>query len=1135
MSQDNCHSMQPSGKGTNRVNRLLESLLPGFVAVDERKIEDLKDFAIKIAAQLKFRIKPKNLSDPEWDGDWAGFFEKSIDHEQRTDPHFALFLAFLQNFQLAQNEINTLGKRHLDFFYRDVLHLKEKASEPDQAYLILTLAKQVGEYLLPKKSSFKAGKDDTGVEVLFENPSDQALNKSEVASIKSLFRDDHGRFYASPIANSEDGQGAELLNSEGRWNPFGIPKSLFPDSDRKLAILGFAVSSPVLALAEGQRNITLALTLQAQPGILEKLKSLYLNSSFRFWLSGEKEWIPAEPGIPIQSEEEVEAAFLDFLNKATTWKDIAGIEPQAGSVFDNPELGYHRPFKGYDIGETTAENILTFRDSLPGNKFTSVDQVKSVRGMGEDKTADLYFSFQTQKHQLIDLGPAGIQLILKCHLIPDQDAVVGYSEEVLLQKFKTSQAVLKVELVETIQSYAYPILQGAKLAKVDISVDVKGVENLVLQNDLATLPIGKNIQPFGFRPVLGSNFYIGSKEVFSKAVQSLKITTEWHGLPQGSNGFQDYYTGYSGAISNSSFSANAYFLDDRDWGNSIKTISLFSGSGAISAVQPYLLSQSELGIIHPEPELENFTTWTPSSKRGFLKLSLSGKNFGHQEYPKIFSAAVVSRSNAVTTDDLAIPNEPYTPELKSVKLDYTAKDSFVPGNSKWNSFFQIGAFGEAEQLKNPCLLVPDYLDEGYLLIGLKNHELAQSIQLLVHVLDGSGNPEKAVPPLKWSYLAGNDWVDFNKLDLVLDETKGLIQTGLLGFTLPRAANNQHTILEDGLTWIRASVEENSEAIPDFTQILAQAIRVVFENKGNDPNRFGTALPEKTIGKLKISQSQISKIDQPFASFGGKTQEVSEDFYQRVSERLRHKQRAITRWDYEHLVLEQFPQVYQVNVLNHTEYSGNLEDYRALAPRHVTVVLVANVQNQNAVDPLRPKASVSLIANVDEILSKINSAGVKLHVVNPIYEELQVKTKVKFLPGIDTSLFAKKLEDDLKAFLSPWAFAGIENFDFSGEIHSSVILHFIEKRHYVDFLTCFELYHIVKNPIDGAVISKEKVEEAKGSTGVSLLGSVGKIDTYGDHLIEILESEDCKCADNEILPTASIASNESSDMDEAFPT
>jgi len=369
----------------------------------------------------------------------------------------------------------------------------------------------------------------------------------------------------------------------------------------------------------------------------------------------------------------------------------------------------------------------------------------------------------------------------------------------------------------------------------------------------------------------------------------------------------------------------------------------------------------------------------------------------------------------------------------------------------------------------------------------------------------------------------------------LDETNGLIQTGLVGLTMPRAADTTHTILDDDLTWIMAAASENSDAIPDFTDVISQAIRVIFEDQGNDPNRLAAALPAKTIAKLKVSQAQVSKIDQPFASFGGKTAEASENFYTRISERLRHKQRAITRWDYEHLVLEYFPEIYQVKVQNHTEYDGNLENYRALAPRHVTVVLVANVQNKNAIDPLRPKASVALIAQVREFLSGICSAGVVLHVVNPVYEELQVKTNVRFLSGVDRSFYAKKLEDDLKAFLSPWAFQTPEAFSFTGEIHSSVVLHFVEKLTYVDYVTCFELYHIIKNPVDGEILSRTKVEEAKGNTGVSLLGSVGAIDTYGDHLITILETEDCECADNEVPAIISIASTESSDMDEAFET
>jgi hypothetical protein len=1129
MSNDSCHSTQVPGSGTHRGNRLLESLLPGYVAVDGRQIEDLKAFAKGLAANLKFRTP-----DDKWNGDWASFFEKEIDPDQRTDPHYALFLAFLQNYHLAQADLNGLTKKHLDFFYRDILRLKEKAAEADQAFLILQLAKHVNEYLLPKNSEFKAGKDDFGTEILFKNNRDQVLNKAEVASLKALFRDENGRFYVSPIADSADGNGADITHPDGRWNPFGKPKTLFPNSDRKSAVLGFAVASPALALAEGNRKISLTLRLLSQPGLLEKLKSLHLNSTFRFLLSGEKEWIEAIVGFPTE-EEDIDDQILAFLNEAKTWPDIAGIEPQAGPVFDNPETGIHKPFKGYDIGEVTAKNILSKRASLPGKKFTSLGQVESVRGMGVDKMADLRFSFQSQKHALKDLGANGIELILKFRLIPDQDPVINYDGKVLLQKFKTDQPVLKVELADTIQSYAYPVLQGIVLSSVKIHVEVKGVENLVLQNDQTTLPIGKNINPFGFRPVLGSNFYIGSREVFSKGLENLDIHLEWHGLPSGSKGFEDYYSGYSPTKTNASFQMKAYFLDDRSWGNSKKTINLFSGTGTPETVQTYSLTAANLGNIGPEPELEDFISWSPSTKRGFLKLSLSGADFGHTSFPKLFANQVILKTKATDPNSITLPNEPYTPDVKSVKLDYSASDSFIPGESDRNSFFHIGAFGEAKQEKKTVFLLPDYSDEGYLLIGFKNLFQSQAIQFLVHVLDGSGNPEKAVPAVSWYYLSGNEWKAFDKLDLVLDETTGLIQTGLVGFTMPGAADQTHTILEDGLTWIQAAVGKNSDAIPDFTHVIAQAIRVTFEDQGNDPTRLEAALPAKTIAKLKFSLAQVSKIDQPFSSFGGKTQETSTDFYTRISERLRHKQRAISRWDYEHLVLEHFPEIYQVKVQNHTEYDGNLENYRALAPRHVTVVLVANVRNRNAIDPLRPKASVALIAQVREFLTNNCSAGVFLHVVNPVYEELQVKTNVRLLAGMDRSFFAKKLENDLKAFLSPWAFQSLESFSFEGEIHSSVILHFIEKLPYVDYLTCFELYHIIKNPVNGEILSRTLVEEAKGSTGVSLLGSVGAINSYGDHLIKILETEDCECADNEVPAIIDIASTESSGMAEAFDT
>lgn len=1132
MSQDNCHNLIAPGSGTNRGNRLLESLLPDYVAVDPRKLEELKAFAKNLAAELKF-AEGKKVGDKEtveFKGDWKPFFDKKISEDQRNSPHFVLFLAFLNAFSIAQKELNALSKKHLDFFFRDVLRLRQKPAESDQAYLILQLAKHVHEHLLLKGTGFKAGKDDLGNEVIFENPHNQVFNKSEVASIQALFKDENSRFYKSSIANSSDGKGGEISESDGRWQPFGRPKILFPNSERELATLGFAIASPMLFLQEGHRKIKLSLQLKKSDGLLERLQSLHLDKSFRFWLSGEEEWIEALPALAA-TEEEAEDEALYFINSANNWVDIAGIEPQMGRVFDNPEIGKHRPFQGYDIGEVAAKNILARRTAL-GGRFLELKDVGKVRGVGDDKIEDLKYSFRKQAHWVQDKGDH-LVLALNFKLIPDQAAVVGYLEEILLQKFKTRLPVLKVELADTFQSYPYSILKGLKVSKVRLQTEVKGLESLILQNDQSVLPVGKNIFPFGFRPQIGSSFYTGSREAFSKKLDSLNLHFEWFGLP---GNLGEHYANYTNKDrDNESFLVKTALLDDKTWVTGPqKRLFNQNNNQTLQTNQTLSFESAFLNQLKAEPELNEFSEWSPKLRRGVIRLNLAGKDFGHQEYPADLAKAIIALNKAPKTP---LPKEPYSPEIKSVKLDYTAVETYSEGRNSDFAFFHIGAFGEASINWDPkgFDLLPSYEAEGSLYIGLKNHLPAQSLQLLIRVLDGSGNPEKPVPTVSWSYLSDNTWLPFAKLDITGDETNGLIQTGIIGFTPPKAANSSHTIHTDGLTWIKASVDNNSDTIPLFTHIITQAIRVTFEDKGNDPDRLSEALPAKSISKLVTGQSQISKISQPFASFGGKTQEKPEDFYLRVSERIRHKQRAITRWDYEHLVLEKFPEIYQVKVLNHTFYNGNLEKYRALSPRHITVVIIANVLNQNAIDPLRPKASVALIASVKEFLEKINPPGVFLHVVNPIYEELQVKTKIKFHTGIDSSFFTKKLEDEIKTFLSPWAYQLPEGFDFAGEIHSSQILHFIEKRSYVDFLTCFELYQIIKNPIDGSILSKRRVDEAQGSTGISILGSTGTIGNHGDHKLEILEGDDCECPDNEIKAAVSIGSVEDSDMDEAYDT
>jgi hypothetical protein len=397
--------------------------------------------------------------------------------------------------------------------------------------------------------------------------------------------------------------------------------------------------------------------------------------------------------------------------------------------------------------------------------------------------------------------------------------------------------------------------------------------------------------------------------------------------------------------------------------------------------------------------------------------------------------------------------------------------------------------------------------------------------VLFKVAEGSANPEKKPLPIQWSYLSQNNWVPFDKFNILSDGTKGLLQSGIIQFAVPKNANDNNTLLPENLHWIRASVVSDTDAISDLIGINPQAVSAIFKDNENDPEHYKNLLTAETISKLKTGDPGISKLLQPYSSFGGKAKEEKSMFYTRISERLRHKNRAVTRWDYEHLVLEEFPEVYKVKTLNHTKYTGDLSKYSALAPLHVTTVIVSNVLNKNAVDPLRPKTSLTRLLEITDFLKKINAPCAELHVVNPLYEEIKISTNVKFLPGFDNGFYGKQLEDDLKAFLSPWAFEGNSEIEFGGKIHFSVILNFIEKRNYVDYVTCFDMYHIINNPVTGEVQSKKRVEEAIASTGVSILGSVGKLGNYGDHEINVLETDDCECDDNEIRPMATIASRE----------
>lgn len=205
------------------------------------------------------------------------------------------------------------------------------------------------------------------------------------------------------------------------------------------------------------------------------------------------------------------------------------------------------------------------------------------------------------------------------------------------------------------------------------------------------------------------------------------------------------------------------------------------------------------------------------------------------------------------------------------------------------------------------------------------------------------------------------------------------------------------------------------------------------------------MPKETIKKLITRIPQVKGVVQPYTSFGGVTEESDLDFYRRISERLRHKNRAITLWDYEHLILQEFSEIYKVKCLNHT--SGN----NFTAAGEVTIVAIPDTVNKNVFDIYEPRLSTGVLNKVQEYINTLNSKHVNAVVINPEYEKVTISLEVKFYEGLDKSFYGKKLAEDITKFLSPWAFDDTKEIVFGITLHRSVLIDYMEKLDYVDYL------------------------------------------------------------------------------------
>lgn len=717
-----------------------------------------------------------------------------------------------------------------------------------------------------------------------------------------------------------------------------------------------------------------------------------------------------------------------------------------------------------------------------------------------------------QKATFLKIGKTSSCLILRITISVSYPAIVQYSEKIHGYNFATNLPVLLLKLQHQDDSQSnYAEFKNIVINSIKLVVSVDKLKNIAVSNDFGPIDISKPFQPFGASPVQNSALIIGSKEMFQKYTYDGCVKIKWQNSPKPFFSLSEH--------PNNKGKAAIEYLCNGEWSKRSDMICLCNkecnSNGDSSFGFPVKSESKEFLDVPVFFEEKNYDI---SSRYGFVRLKLCS-DFGQSEYEKCLVNYIKRIADGTPNGKPPIP--PTGPFITEISLGYTAtqpieldSNDAIKFEKRLVHFFHILPFGYAEQhpylkaqniknQENPevdtsIYLLPQFKTfpaplpknssedtsrhEAEFYIGITDLKPPQNLSLLFQVADGTANPQKDPTQIYWSYLRNNEWITFPS-HAVDDSTDELITSGIITFAVPSDASDDNTLLPAGMHWIRAAVSSDPDAVCRLRMVEAQALKVKFVDKENDPNFSAKTLPKDSITKLARPAAEVKKITQPFPSYGGRGKESSKAFYTRVSERLRHKDRAITLWDYERLILEAFPEVHKVKCLNHTCYDkGNIYD----APGHVTAVTIANKEHHSLPDSLRPNVSLGLQKKIEEFLRPKFSSFVKFHVVNPKFEEIKVDFRVKLHQGVDETYSINTLQEAIVRFLSPWAFSGKGGPSFSGKIYKSALINFIEEQDCVDYLTCFKLMHL---GVGNQEHDKEDHEEVQGCSSISILVSV----------------------------------------------
>lgn len=635
----------------------------------------------------------------------------------------------------------------------------------------------------------------------------------------------------------------------------------------------------------------------------------------------------------------------------------------------------------------------------------------------------------------------------------------------------------------------YSIFSTVRFTNVNLSVDIIGIKNLVLQNDYGIISTGSPFEPFGPIPQVGSRIFIGHS-LFSYPLNKLLFNLEWMGLPMEEGGFPEYYDGYTFASSNEVFQFKISALRNKEWqpAQDRQLISLFQNAQdqatnqeleAVSNIRRMSeIDVNKLGLneIPKGSEDAEMIEFSVDSVNGFIQFELAWPPpaFGHEEFPSLLQQSALLLSKKRRNQAL-MPTiqKPYTPCIKELSCDLSFKVNLTEDNARISNITPFDSKGFGDKKAN--VIFPRFSYGSTIYIGLE--EKQEIVSLFFEISHSQKNRELS---LNWSVLGSNDWLPVSNSDVIIDETQNLIETGLMVINL----KEYRGFVNSNSLWLKLECNRNGSFSDLIKRIDVQNIKAFLLNPSD---RIGSTTAPTQKVQLRQSNDNVSSLELNTPSIKGRARESTLNFQLRCSDLLRHKGKGVSNRDIARIILAEFPEVGIVKCLNHTSKECELKPGEIL----VTVIPASNILSGTKIRFF----SVAFLEEIQAYLGQHMAVGDSIQVVNPKYDKVRFKFNVILKSGFDERYFLSRLNKDLIDYLDPWSDQSSEGIRFGETINSSTVLNFLEKLSYVDHILNFSTFHIVDDIIQNLEMAKSHNTIVTPSSPISVIVSDVKHDIY----------------------------------------